>query len=190
MVEVDQEKTLSKKVSASHVFVAVLNNHYVEETISGTLTVRKMLDFTLKGTKFSYIFKDKESEFKSVEQENFGDKFANELISEIVEDYGLELDVDNYKIYVYKKMGKRINHTLDSRYNMPGIKIKTSTDGCSTRARGYGAIKENSSTDSKKRSTSLSRSFTSTLTKISSCLMACRGGLSHCATSVIKKSPA
>ncbi|KAF6602327.1 alkaline phosphatase, partial [Bacillus sp. EKM417B] len=46
MIEVDQEKTLSKKVSASHVFVAVLNNHYVEETISGTLTVRKMLDFT------------------------------------------------------------------------------------------------------------------------------------------------
>ncbi|MDU0814631.1 phage tail spike protein [Bacillus siamensis] len=150
MIEVDQEKTLSKKVSASHVFVAVLNNHYVEATISGTLTVRKMLDFTLKGTKFSYIFKDKESEFESVEQENFGDKFANELISEIVEDYGLELDVDNYKIYIYKKMGKRINHTLDSRYNMPGIKIKTSTEGCSTRARGFGAIKENSSTDSKK----------------------------------------
>ncbi|MED4827160.1 phage tail spike protein [Bacillus atrophaeus] len=148
--EINQEKTLSKKITASHVFVAILNNHYVEDTISGTLSVRKMLDFALKGTKLTYIFKDKESEFPSVEQENFGDKFGNELMNEIVEDYGLELDVDNYKIYVYKKMGKRVNHTLDTRYNMPGITIRTSTQGCSTRARGFGAIKENSSTDSKK----------------------------------------
>ncbi|MED4844066.1 phage tail spike protein [Bacillus atrophaeus] len=149
-IAINQEGTLSKKITASHVFVVVLNNHYIEDTISGTLSVRKMLDFALKGTKLTYIFKDKESEFPSVEQENFGDKFGNELMNEIVEDYGLELDVDNYKIYVYKKMGKRVNHTLDTRYNMPGITIKTSTQGCSTRARGFGAIKENSSTDSKK----------------------------------------
>lgn len=109
---------------------------------------------------------DKESEFSSVEQENFGDRFGNDLMDEIVEDYGLELDVDNYKVYVYKKMGKRINHTLDTRYNMPGITIKTSTQGCSTRARGFGAIKENSKTDSKKRSMFLNRYCTSILTKI------------------------
>lgn len=149
-IAINQEGTLSKKVTASHVFVVTLNNHYVEDTISGTFTVRKMLDFVFKGTKLRYIFKDKESEFSSVEQENFGDRFGNELMDEIVEDYGLELDVDNYKVYVYKKMGKRINHTLDTRYNMPGITIKTSSQGSSTRARGYGAIKENSSTDSKK----------------------------------------
>lgn len=149
-IGINQEGTLSKKVTASHVYVVTLNNHYVEDTISGTFTVRKMLDFVFKGTKLRYIFMDKETEFSSVEQENFGDKFGNDLMDEIVEDYGLELDVDNYKVYVYKKMGKRINHTLDTRYNMPGITIKTSTQGCSTRARGFGAIKENSSTDSKK----------------------------------------
>ncbi|WP_041344279.1 glucosaminidase domain-containing protein, partial [Bacillus subtilis] len=128
-IEINQEGMLSKKVTASHVFVVTLNNHYVEDTISGTFTVRKMLDFVFKGTKLRYIFKDKESEFSSVEQENFGDRFGNELMDEIVEDYGLELDVDNYKVYVYKKMGKRINHTLDTRYNMPGITIKTSSQG-------------------------------------------------------------
>ncbi|MCY8425167.1 phage tail protein [Bacillus vallismortis] len=149
-IEINQEETLSKKVTASHVYVVTLNNHYVEDTISGTFTVRKMLDFVFKGTKLRYIFKDKESEFSSVDQENFGDRFGNDLMNDIVEDYGLELDVDNYKVYVSKKMGKRINHTLDTRYNMPGITIKTSTQGCSTRARGYGAIKENRNTDSKK----------------------------------------
>ncbi|MGG3363994.1 glucosaminidase domain-containing protein, partial [Bacillus subtilis] len=140
-IAINQEGTLSKKVTASHVYVVTLNNHYVEDTISGTFTVRKMLDFVFKGTKLRYIFMDKESEFSSVEQENFGGRFGNELMDEIVEDYGLELDVDNYKVYVHKKMGKRINHTLDTRYNMPGITIKTSSQGCSTRARGYGAIK-------------------------------------------------
>ncbi|CAI6266448.1 Phage minor structural protein [Bacillus subtilis] len=149
-IAINQEGTLSKKVTASHVYVVTLNNHYVEDTISGTFTVRKMLDFVFEGTKLRYIFMDKETKFSSVEQENFGDRFGNDLMDEIVEDYGLELDVDNYKVYVYKKMGKRINHTLDTRYNMPGITIKTSTQGCSTRARGFGAIKENSSTDSKK----------------------------------------
>ena len=38
-------------------------------------------------------------------------------------------------------MGSRINFTLDSRYNMPGIKIKTNSQNSTTRAWGYGALK-------------------------------------------------
>ncbi|RCK11076.1 hypothetical protein DT075_21230, partial [Bacillus licheniformis] len=64
--------------------------------------------------------------------------------------YGIEIDVDNYKIYIYKKMGKRINFTLDSRYNMPGISITTNSQNSTTRAWGYGALKKGSSTDDKK----------------------------------------
>ena len=40
--------------------------------------------------------------------------------------------------------------TLDSRYNMSGINIKTSALECSTRAKGYGALKETKGDSDKK----------------------------------------
>lgn len=71
-------------------------------------------------------------------------------MDQIIEDYDLEIDVDNYKIHVYKKMGQEVDFTLDSRYNMPGINIKTNSQNCTTRAWGYGAMaKDSNSTDKK-----------------------------------------
>ncbi|MBW7636410.1 phage tail protein [Bacillus licheniformis] len=149
-VELHQEKNvISKTVTASHIFTVLLINNRIHETVSKKLRLRDALDFALENTDFKYIFKTPESEFESADQENFGDKNSTELMDEIIEDYGLEIDVDNYKIYIYKKMGKRVNFTLDSRYNMPGISIKTSSQNSTTRAWGYGALKKGSSTDDK-----------------------------------------
>lgn len=123
-------------------------NNYVTETTSKKMTIKEAFDIALKGTPFKYVLKASASDFPSVEQENFGDGNSTELIDKIVSDYGPELDVDNYKILVYKKMGQKINFTLDSRYNMPGISIKINSQNSTTRAWGYGATKKNS-TDSK-----------------------------------------
>ncbi|WP_195257946.1 phage tail protein [Bacillus paralicheniformis] len=149
-VQLHQEKNvISKTVTASHIFTVLLINNRIHETVSKKLRLRDALDFALKNTDFKYIFKTPESEFESADQENFGDKNSTELMDEIIEDYGIEIDVDNYKIYIYKKMGKRINFTLDSRYNMPGISITTNSQNSTTRAWGYGALKKGSSTDDK-----------------------------------------
>ncbi|APT45385.1 phage tail protein [Bacillus safensis] len=149
-VELHQEKNVIRKtVTASHIFTVLLINNRIHETVSKKLRLRDALDFALKNTDFKYIFKTPESEFEAAEQENFGDKNSTELTDEIIEDYGLEIDVDNYKIYIYKKMGKRVNFTLDSRYNMPGISITTNSKNSTTRAWGYGALKKGSSTDDK-----------------------------------------
>ncbi|MBK4207442.1 alkaline phosphatase [Bacillus licheniformis] len=149
-VELHQEKNvISKTVTASHIFTVLLINNRIHETVSKKLRLRDALDFALKNTDFKYIFKTPESEFESADQENFGNKNSTELMDEIIEDYGIEIDVDNYKIYIYKKMGKRINFTLDSRYNMPGISITTNSQNSTTRAWGYGALKKGSSTDDK-----------------------------------------
>lgn len=149
-VELDQQNgVLTKTVSASHVFSVLLVNNRVDDSVTKKLTIKEAFDIALKGTDFQYIFETPESEFPSAEQEGFGDKNSTELVDEIIEDYGPELDVDNYKIHVYKKMGSRINFTLDSRYNMPGIKIKTNSQNSTTRAWGYGALKKGSSADDK-----------------------------------------
>ncbi|MGG1453311.1 phage tail protein [Bacillus licheniformis] len=149
-VEVRQENNiLTKTVTAAHIFSVLLINNYVNDTVTKKLKLREALDIALKDTDFKYILEAPESEFPSAEQENFGDKNSTELMDEIIEDYGLEIDVDNYKIHVCKKMGKRVNFTLDSRYNMPGISIKTNSQNSTTRAWGYGALKKGSSTDDK-----------------------------------------
>ncbi|MFB7033175.1 phage tail spike protein [Bacillus altitudinis] len=133
---------LTKTVTAAHIFSVLLINNRIEKTVSKKLSIKEALDIALKGTDFKYVIHAKEGEIASAEQENFGEKNSTELMDEIIEDYDIELDVDNYKIHVYKKMGQEIDFVLDSRYNMPGITITTDSQNCTTRAWGYGAQKE------------------------------------------------
>ncbi|MEK4568523.1 phage tail spike protein [Bacillus sp. FSL K6-3458] len=133
---------LTKTVTAAHIFSVLLINNRIEKTVSKKLSVKEALDIALKGTDFKYVIHAKDGEIPAAEQENFGEKNSTELMDEIIEDYDIELDVDNYKIHVYKKMGREIDFVLDSRYNMPGITITTDFQNCTTRAWGYGAQKE------------------------------------------------
>lgn len=133
---------LTKTVTAAHIFSVLLINNRIEKTVSKKLSIKEALDIALKGTDFKYVIHANEGEISSAEQENFGEKNSTELMDEIIEDYDIELDVDNYKIHVYKKMGQEIDFVLDSRYNMPGITITTDSQNCTTRAWGYGAQKE------------------------------------------------
>jgi len=133
---------LTKTVTAAHIFTVLLINNRIEKTVSKKLSIKEALDIALKGTDFKYVIHAKDGEISSAEQENFGEKNSTELMDEIIEDYDIELDVDNYKIHVYKKMGQKIDFVLDSRYNMPGITITTDSQNCTTRAWGYGAQKE------------------------------------------------
>lgn len=141
---------LTKTVTAAHIFTVLLINNRIEKTVSKKLSIKEALDIALKGTDFKYVIHAKDDEISSAEQENFGEKNSTELMDEIIEDYDIELDVDNYKIHVYKKMGQEIDFVLDSRYNMPGITITTDSQNCTTRAWGYGAQKEIDSDSSSK----------------------------------------
>lgn len=141
---------LTKTVTAAHIFTVLLINNRIEKTVSKKLSIKEALDIALKGTDFKYVIHAKDDEISSAEQENFGEKNSTELMDEIIEDYDIELDVDNYKIHVYKKMGQEIDFVLDSRYNMPGITITTDSQNCTTRAWGYGAQKETNSVSESK----------------------------------------
>lgn len=150
-VSLHQENgVLTKTVTAAHIFSVLLINNRIEKTVSKKLSIKEALDIALKGTDFKYVIHAKDGEIPSAEQENFGEKNSTELMDEIIEDYGIELDVDNYKIHVYKKMGQEIDFVLDSRYNMPGITITTDSQNCTTRAWGYGAQKETESVSASK----------------------------------------
>ncbi|PAK33603.1 phage tail protein [Bacillus safensis] len=150
-VSLHQENgVLTKTITAAHIFSVLLINNRIEKTVSKKLSIKEALDIALKGTDFKYVIHAKAGEIPSAEQENFGEKNSTELMDEIIEDYGIELDVDNYKIHVYKKMGQEIDFVLDSRYNMPGITITIDSQNCTTRAWGYGAQKETESVSKSK----------------------------------------
>ncbi|HBU89832.1 hypothetical protein C2W58_00802 [Bacillus pumilus] len=155
-IELDQSRknVLQKKITANHVYTVLLVNDRVEEKTSKKLNIKEALDIALADTPFQYVLKEKESAFDTVDQDGFGEKNRIELMDQIVDDYEIELDVNNYVIYVYKKMGRVVDYTFDSRYNMPGFKLKINDQNTSTRAWGYGAEKkakksETKSTDTK-----------------------------------------
>ncbi|PRR92900.1 MULTISPECIES: phage tail protein [unclassified Bacillus (in: firmicutes)] len=150
-IELDQSRknVLQKKVTANHVYTVLLVNSRVEEKTSKILNIKEALDIALADTPFQYVLKEKESAFDTVDQDGFGEKNRIELMDQIVHDYEIELDVNNYVIYVYKKMGKVVDYTFDSRYNMPGFKLKINDQNTSTRAWGYGAEKKDKKSDTK-----------------------------------------
>ncbi|PYH27411.1 hypothetical protein US8_00033 [Bacillus altitudinis] len=152
-IELDQKNVLQKKVTANHVYTVLLVNDRVEEKTSKKLNIKEALDIALADTPFQYVLKEKESAFDTVDQDGFGEKNCIELMDQIVEDYEIELDVNNYVIYVYKKMGKVVDYTFDSRYNMPGFKLKINDQNTSTRAWGYGAEKKVKKSDTKSTDT-------------------------------------
>ncbi|WP_144462644.1 phage tail protein [Bacillus pumilus] len=150
-IDLDQSRknVLQKKVTANHVYTVLLVNDRVEEKISKKMKINEALDFVLAGTPFQYVLKAKLSEFDEVDMDGFGEKNRVELMDQIVEDYEIELDVNNYVIYVHLKMGKVVDFTLDSRFNMPGFKMKINDQNTSTRAWGYGAEKKAKKNDTK-----------------------------------------
>lgn len=154
-IELDQSRknVLQKKVTANHVYTVLLVNDRVEEKTSKKLNIKEALDIALADTPFQYVLKEKESAFDTVDQDGFGEKNRIELMDQIVDDYEIELDVNNYVIYVYKKMGKVADYTFDSRYNMPGFKMKINDQNTSTRAWGYGAEKKAKKSDTKSTDT-------------------------------------
>ncbi|WP_186314417.1 prophage endopeptidase tail family protein, partial [Bacillus pumilus] len=112
-IELDQSRknVLQKKVTANHVYTVLLVNDRVEEKTSKKLNIKEALDIALAGTPFQYVLKEKESSFDTVDQDGFGEKNRIELMDQIVDDYEIELDVNNYVIYVYKKMGRVVDYT-------------------------------------------------------------------------------
>ncbi|WP_350300590.1 phage tail spike protein [Peribacillus frigoritolerans] len=139
ILDIDSDNiAFTKTITASHTYVARLVNNMVNTSKTGTLKLTEVLDIALKGSGFSYVLDASAKTIEAVEQENFGEQNSQTLMDEIVEDYKIELDVDNTKIYVYKQMGKKVNYLLDTRYNVAGLQISSSTRNSTTRAWGYG----------------------------------------------------
>lgn len=138
-----QKGTWTKEITAMHIFIWRLNYNQVRETLTGTLSLDKAIAHALKGSGFSYNIMNEAKNISGVEQENFGNNNSTSLIDEIVEDYGIEIEPNNTELYIYKTRGEEVNYIADCTKNVEGLTISIDTDGCYTRAKGYGKYDEN-----------------------------------------------
>lgn len=137
-----QKGTWTKDVTAMHIFIWLLNYNQVRETISGTISLDKALAHALKGSGFTYNIMSDAKNISGVEQENFGNNNSTSLCDEIVEDYGIEIEPNNTELYIYKTRGEEVNYIADCTKNVEGLTISIDTDGCYTRAKGFGKYDE------------------------------------------------
>lgn len=137
-----QKGVWTKDVTAMHIFIWILNYNQVRETISGTISLDKALAHALKGSGFTYNIMSDAKNISGVEQENFGNNNSTSLCDEIVEDYGIEIEPNNTELYIYKTRGEEVNYIADCTKNVEGLTISIDTDGCYTRAKGFGKYDE------------------------------------------------
>ncbi|MCG8395693.1 phage tail protein [Bacillus atrophaeus] len=137
---------LSKDITATHIYAFRASKHIVHDTIEGTKSLDEALSHALKDSEFTYVIMEDAKGIKPVKLEGFGAKKSLELMDEIITNYGVEIIVDNTKIYVYKKAGKEIVKTLDSTVNLKSLTITITEDNTTTRVKGYGKAKEEKDT--------------------------------------------
>ncbi|TWK37616.1 hypothetical protein CHCC20347_0559 [Bacillus paralicheniformis] len=137
---------VTKDITATHIYVFRLGKWLIPDTIQGTKSLDEALSHALKGSGFSYKIMDDAKKIPSKKLESFGNKYSIELMDDIISTYGVEIDVDNTMIYVYKKIGKKIVKTLDSSVNLTSLQINISEDNTTTRIKGYGKKKEEKDT--------------------------------------------
>ncbi|KMM55449.1 hypothetical protein ACH95_19145 [Bacillus glycinifermentans] len=135
-------ESLTKTVTASHIYLMRLQGHRIDNIISGTQSLENALKHALKDSGFTYKIMPDATGIADQKLDNFGDKFSIEMMDDIQSAFEVEFDVDNTIIYVYKKMGKKINKILDVQANVNGIQLSVSESNTTTRIRGYGKLKD------------------------------------------------
>lgn len=141
-VEKKYEKgTYYKNIVADHLFLASLSKNVVEDTIKGDITLKDAFTHALKGSGFTCSIQ-KDIENKTVKLDEFGKKKSQDLVNENIENYGVELNVDNTHIYVGTDPKNTINYQIDTRANLNAISVKSSMAESYTRITGYGKTKE------------------------------------------------
>ncbi|XUA89190.1 phage tail protein [Bacillus amyloliquefaciens] len=135
-------ENLTKTVTATHIYLMRLQGHRIDKIISGTQSLDSALKHALEDSGFSYKIMPDAMNIAAQKLDNFGDKFSIELMDDIQSTFEVEFDVDNTTIYVHKKMGRKINKTLDVQANVNGIQLSVSETNTTTRIRGYGKLKD------------------------------------------------
>lgn len=99
---------LAKDITATHIFAFMLGKHYRSGSISGTKSLDDAFKFAFERQRIHLCHYERCKNISPQKLEGFGNKYALELMNDIISTYSVELDVDNTTIYVYSRIGKKL----------------------------------------------------------------------------------
>lgn len=135
-------------VTALHVG-QTLHDRYVDKTLTKTQSLDACMKFITQGTKFTYEIHDKFSNYAFSEE--FGNARGDDLLTTLASDFDFEYYFDNFKIHIYKTIGKDNSFLFVDGSNVSKITDTEDYSNFSTHIKGTGKTTDDS--DGKKSST-------------------------------------
>lgn len=129
---------------AIHRIAEDLTDNYIYETISGKKTIKELLQFLLKGTRYTFnlVVTNLPS---SVEVENFGDANSFTLLKNLLELIVAEFDCSGTQILIAKEIGRVTDEQLRYMFNIDEPSKEIDTTSFKTYIRGFGKKNEDGS---------------------------------------------
>ncbi|PTM58388.1 phage tail protein [Desmospora activa] len=132
-------RTPVKVVEALHKMIPDLVDNYIYDTESRTLQIIPALSFALHGTGYTFTV---QGSFSSKEFENFGDDNSLRLLTQIMDRYGAEFDIQGTHLTIKNEIGGEPDFVFRYKHNTKALVLHSDTKDLATYIRGYGAIDE------------------------------------------------
>ncbi|GBD74120.1 hypothetical protein TEHN7126_2375 [Tetragenococcus halophilus subsp. halophilus] len=141
MTESASGMSLRKKVTAMHISIELKDGYQYDE-LTGKRSVSQLLTHVFKAGDlgFSWEVIDKDNQFITVEQENFGSDNYKKLIDEILDDYDAIMIADNKHLYFYPRggYGNVVEDQIRYKYNTDDVSFDIDTLELKTQIKGFG----------------------------------------------------
>lgn len=145
IIKFHNERTKGNRVYAEckaiHRMFDDLSNKWIYDTITGTKSIRQIIDFVTDGTGYT-VFIDETDIPTSVEVENFGDDNALSLLKDTLSKFGVEFDVIGDTIYIAKEIARYTDEKIIYQYNISNPSKEIDTSSLKTYIRGFGKQNE------------------------------------------------
>ncbi|PGU68113.1 hypothetical protein COD67_07860, partial [Bacillus cereus] len=142
----NKERTLGKSIicecSAIHrAFVDLKKRSYIYDTVSKTLRIEAMLDFSLKGSGYTFSV-DTTGLPLSVLVDNFGDDNSLNLLQKTMEKFEAEYEIIGKHIYVAKGISRYLDNQFRHEFNIKDPTREIDTNEFYTFIKGFGKQNE------------------------------------------------
>jgi hypothetical protein len=141
-------------VTALHVG-QTLHDRYIDKKLTKTQSLDACMKFITQGTEFTYVIHDKFSNYAFSEE--FGNARGDDLLTTLASDFGFEYYFDNFKIHIYKTIGKDNSFLFVDGANVSKITDTEDYSNFSTHIKGTGKTSDD------KKSSTVTAEYTSPL---------------------------
>ena len=114
-----------------------LHDYYIENTVTGSQSLKACCDLLTGGTKFKYSIDDNISDH-DFESDSLGNAHGDDILSSIASAFDIEYWFDNCTIHFAKEIGKKESFVFIDRVNTSKIQVNEDYTTITTAIKGTG----------------------------------------------------